>query len=36
VTRSLAAMAGFTLTAIVVLVTVVALVAVHDWRRFRP
>jgi hypothetical protein len=29
-------MAGVTLTAIVVLVTVVALVAVQDWRRFRP
>jgi len=29
-------MAGVTLTAVVVLVTVVALVAVQDWRRFRP
>jgi len=36
VTRSLAAMAGVTLTAVVVLVAVVALVAVQDWRRFRP
>ena len=35
-TRSLAAVAGVTLTAVVVLVTVVALVAVQDWRRFRP
>jgi uncharacterized protein involved in outer membrane biogenesis len=36
VTRSLAAMAGVTLTAIVVLGLVVALVVMQDWRRFRP
>ncbi len=35
-TRSLAAVAGVTLTAVVVLGLVVALVAVQDWRRFRP
>ena len=35
-TQALAAVAGVTLTAIVVLGLVVALVAVQDWRRFRP
>ena len=35
-TQALAAVAGVTLTAIVVLVAVVALVVVQDWRRFRP
>ena len=35
-TQALAAVAGVTLTAVVVLVTVVALVVLQDWRRFRP
>ena len=35
-TQALAAVAGVTLTAIVVLGLVVALVVVQDWRRFRP
>lgn len=35
-TRSLAAMAGVTLTAIVVLALVAAVVVMQDWRRFRP
>lgn len=35
-TEALAAVAGVTLTAVVVLGVVVALVVVQDWRRFRP
>ena len=36
VTQALAAVAGVTLTAIVVLGLVVALVVMQDWDRFRP
>ena len=35
-TRAMAAVAGVTITAVVVLGVVVALVVVQDWRRFRP
>lgn len=33
---ALGVIAGVTLTAVVVLVAVAGLVAVQDWRRFRP
>ncbi len=35
-TQALAAVAGVTLTALVILGLVVVLVVVQDWRRFRP
>ena len=35
-TQALAAVAGVTLTALVVLGLVVVVVVVQDWRRFRP
>ena len=35
-TQALAAVAGVTLTALVVLALVAAVVVMQDWRRFRP